>query len=121
LTLIPRQIGDNCRAAADTVQFTSVHTVSLEEAASIHFSSGSVWRTTATDMTIPAAPSWSASSELGRNVAQLTFAYYDGHDNVVLPQSLSARSSIARIDVTVQTQTGVSLSMRGYPRNLRIR
>ncbi len=121
LTLIPRQMGDNCRAEADVVHFTAPQAVDLEEAASIYFSAGSIWRTTATDMIDSSAPAWSAASELGRNFAQLTFTYYDSTDTIVLPQSLSARVSIVRIDVTAQAQNGSSLRMRGYPRNTRVR
>jgi prepilin-type N-terminal cleavage/methylation domain-containing protein len=121
LTLTPRQLGDNCRVAADRLRFTAPHTLSLEEAVSLHLENGGIWRAVATDTTVAAAPVWGPLSELGRNFASLRFTYYDAAGSGLDLASLASRAAVVRIDVSVLSQDGESLEHRGYPRNLRIR
>jgi type II secretory pathway pseudopilin PulG len=121
ITIVPRQIGESCRTGAGTVRFTNEQIVALEECANVYFSAGSIWRATSTDMTSPSAPLWSAASELGRDLQGLSFTYYDRNGSSVTPASLAERESVARVDVTVRTPSGLSLSARGVPRNLGIR
>jgi prepilin-type N-terminal cleavage/methylation domain-containing protein len=119
ISLIPQQIGQSCRIASDTVRLTSAATIALEQAASIYWSSGSIWRTTATDMTSQTNPNWSAGAEIGRDFDGLTFTYYDASDQIIQPTTLAARLAIVRIDTKIHAQSGFGLSMRGYPVNLR--
>src|SRR5262245_60521530 len=86
LTVTPRQGGN--------IRFVQPPTVSLEETVSFQFNNNTIRRATGANMTNPAAPTWSAANEIGRNVASLTFAYYDGSDRVVHPASLAERASI---------------------------
>jgi Tfp pilus assembly protein PilW len=116
---------------ASTIHFTHLPTVALEEAVSIYLSSGLVRRSTATDLTNPANPVWSASNDIGRNVTALNFTYYDKSGNVVSPTTLTNRNSITRVDIqlTVQAQSPLSngtlpthsLSLRTIARNLTLR
>jgi len=121
LTVIPRQIGEACRTGSDAVHLTQSITMTLEEAASIYWNGGSVWRATAIDTRNPAVPLWSPGTELARNFRELTFTYYDADDNVVPLNTLADRMKVARIDARIRSSSGVEFSMRGYPRNLRLR
>jgi hypothetical protein len=127
LTLIPRDTG-----TADTiVHFVSAPTVSLEEAVSIYLSSGSVRRATASSLSNPALPVWSAANEIGKNFTALTFTYYDAAGTVVQPSSLSNRTVITRVDIQLSVVTAsalsngsrptYSLTLRTIPRNARLR
>jgi Tfp pilus assembly protein PilV len=114
-----------------TVHFVAPPTISLEEAVSIYLTGDSVRRATATDLTNPSAPVWSAANEIGKNFASLIFIYYDKSDNVVTPTMLVKLNSIARVYIrlTVQassvlsngTQPAYSLAQRTIPRNLTLR
>jgi len=125
LTVTPRQAG------SPAVRFTQPPTVSLEEAVSFQLSGTAIRRATATDMTDPTTPTWAAANEIGRNFQSLVFTYYDRKNLVVIPGSLAARLSIARIDVGLAVQPSnflsngkrpiYSISLRTIPRNLRIR
>jgi hypothetical protein len=125
LTVTPRQAGE---AGS---RFIKSPTVSLEEAVSFQLGGTSIRRATATDMTDPESPVWSAASEIGRNVLSMRFIYYDRKDQIVTPDSLVARKSIARVDLEVVVQPSEPLStgnkvtypisLRTIPRNLRIR
>ncbi len=125
LTVTPRQAG------TDPVRFLRAPTVSLEEAVSFQMNGATIRRATAADMTNPGSPIWSAANEIGRNVASLTFTYYDRNDQVIAPGSLADRLAIARVDVRLVAQTSdflsngsrpvYPISLRTIPRNLRIR
>ena len=127
LTITPRQTSNT----NNTIRFIRLPTVTLEEAVSIYLSGNSVRRATATDMSNPASPQWSAANEIGKNFTALNFTYFDSSGNVVDPTSLANRISIARVDVqlTVQTadrlstgrQPTHSLKLRTIPRNLQLR
>ena len=127
LMVIPRETG----TGDAVIRFSSKPEVALDEAVSIYLSAGSVRRATASDMTNSTNPTWSAANEIGRNLTELTFSYYDRNNNLVAPTSLSNRLSIARVDVrlTVQaanllsdgTRPTYSLALRTIPRNVRIR
>ena len=121
ISLLPQQISQGCHTAINTIHFTTKSTIALEQAVMIYLSSGSIWRKTAADMTLQTSPIWNAASEIGRDFDGLTFTYYDGNDNTVNPTTLAARLSIARIDTSIHTSSGLGLAMRGYPVNLRIR
>ncbi len=139
LTLTPRQGGDGGRSAGsdsilgssdDVIRFTKPPTVSLEEVVSFYLSGTTIKRATATNMTNEISPTWSAASEIGRNLRFLSFTYYDRYNNVVIPSSLANRRSIARVDVRIVAETaGVlstgrtstyPLSFRTIPRNVRV-
>jgi prepilin-type N-terminal cleavage/methylation domain-containing protein len=117
--------------ADTTIRFSRKPTVALDEAVSIHLSSGSVRRATSNDMTNPARPTWSAANEIGKNVTSLTFTYYDRSAIPITPNSLSSRLSIARVDIALSVQASAvlsdgtrpshSLALRTIPRNVRIR
>lgn len=125
LTITPRQAGTG------SIRFVQAPTVSLEEAVSYQWSGTTIRRATATDMTDPNSPTWSAANEIGRNFTSLTFTYYDRNNRVVVPGSLADRISIARVDLRLVAQPSDSLSngsrpiypisLRTIPRNLRIR
>ncbi len=117
LTLIPRQGGESCRTAPDTVRFTSTQTLSLEEAVSIYFASGSVWRASATDTASPVTPAWGSASELGREITELEFTYFDEAGQPVSPSTLVNRLAVRRIDVRLRNRSGFSLTLRSAPRN----
>src|SRR5262245_59186431 len=97
LTVTPHQTGSTNAG----VHFGDFPAASLDEAVSIYLSGGSVRRATANDMTIPDNPTWSAANEIGKNVAALGFTYYDRSGASILPNSLSNRLSISRVDVSV--------------------
>jgi hypothetical protein len=111
----------------NTVHFTQPPTVSLEEAASIYLSGGSVRRATGIPTSDPASFTWSPANELGRHFTSLVFTYYDKKGNSVQPVSLTERMAIARVDVqlTVEaasplsdgTRPAYSLQLRSVPRN----
>jgi type II secretory pathway pseudopilin PulG len=121
LTIVPGQLGESCRNQANSVYLESTQVITLEEAVSIYQNGASIWRTTATDMSSPALPVWSAASELARDVQALAFTYYDGNGELVQPDSLVKRASIVRIDVTLRTTNGIVMTARGVSRNLGIR
>jgi prepilin-type N-terminal cleavage/methylation domain-containing protein len=126
LALIPRNTG----TASAAVHFEAPATVTLEEAVSIYLSNRSVRRATATNTSDPANPVWSPANELGKNVRDLTFIYYDTQGNVVQPVSLVNRMAISRVDIrlTVEvasplsngTRPQYSLELRTIPRNVGI-
>lgn len=120
LAVIPRQIGDECRSDANTVRLTSTQVVALEEAVSIYLNNGSIWRTTATDMTSPANPAWSSTSELARDIQSLTLTYYDANNQPITPSTLANRLSVVRIDARIQHRSGYVLDVRSFPRNARL-
>ena len=130
LTLIPREAGDAGRSE-DVIRFTGAPTLTLEEAVSFTLSANTVRRATASNMINQISPSWSAANEIGRNITSLTFTYFDKNNNPVIPASLAARISIARIDISIIATTSSSLSngkrptyalaMRTIPRNARLR
>lgn len=116
---------------ASTVHFVASPTVCLEEAVSIYLSGDSVRRATATDLTNPAAPVWSAANDIGKNVHSLTFTYFDKNGTAVTPNTLANRTAVARIDIQLAVQTAnilsdgtqpiYSLALRTIPRNLTLR
>jgi prepilin-type N-terminal cleavage/methylation domain-containing protein len=126
LELIPRNFGSGSTA----VHFVAAATFSLEEAVSIYLSAGSVRRATATNLSNPSSPVWSAANEIGKNVTALTFTYYDRAGNPILPSSLAKRAAIAKVDIqlTVQvsgplsngTRPTYSLALTSIPRNPRL-
>jgi prepilin-type N-terminal cleavage/methylation domain-containing protein len=126
LTIIPRDIGSGDRA-----YFTSAPVVTPDEAISIYLNGESVRRATASSMTNPESPAWSAGSEIGENVRTLTFTYYDAVGAAVSPTTLENRLSIVRVDIELTVQTAAPLSdgkrpaysvaLRTIPRNVRIR
>src|SRR5262249_44905371 len=119
LTTVPRD------AQRDPIRFVRLPTVSLDESVSLQFSGNVIKRATAS------GGSWSAANEIGRNIASLTFIYYDAANRIVTPSTLAERRSIARVDVAVVAQTSdllsnrtrlsYSISLRAIPRNLTIR
>jgi hypothetical protein len=111
LTLIPRNTG----TTDTTIHFTASPTISLEEAVSIYLSGGSIRRATASSTTNPAAPTWSAANEIGRNFTALRFTYYDARGNIVEPSSLTNRTAIARVKVQVTVETAAPLSNGSRP------
>ena len=127
LTITPRQSSN----MTSTIRFTRRPTVTLEEAVSIYLSGNSIRRATATDVTNPASPQWSATNELGKNFTALNITYYDSNGTIVDPSSLANRVSITRVglQLTVQTsaalstgrQPAYSLALRTIPRNLKLR
>lgn len=127
LTMTPKQSSN----MTSTIHFTQLPTVTLEEAVSIQLSGSSIRHATATDMTNPASPQWSAANEIGKNFTALNFTYYDSGGNVVAPASLANRVSITRVDLQLTVQTSgtlstgrkptYSLALRTIPRNLKLR
>jgi hypothetical protein len=115
MTLTPRDSGDGCRTPAGVVAFVAPQKIVLEESVSIYFNAGSIWRTTASDMTNPLSPTWAPVSELGRSFASLNFAYYDEHDVPITPDTLTNRLAVARIDVKVVAQPSATLSGATWP------
>ena len=118
LTLTPRQAGEGCRTA-NTVRFTFKQTVALEEAVSVFLSAGSIWHTSATDMTNANGPSWGPSAELARNVTDLTFRYF-AKDTPIPVDTLDRRASVTQIEVDLKLG-GFALSFRSDLRNSGIR
>jgi type II secretory pathway pseudopilin PulG len=127
LTITPRQGGDAGRSpgadsvlgtADDGIRFLKPPTVSLEEAVSFSFSGDAVKRATAANMTNPAAPTWSAANEIGRNVVSISFTYYDQNNRPIPAPSLTSlvnRASIARVDLRLAVQTANTLTNGARP------
>jgi hypothetical protein len=125
LTVVPRQAGDA------GLRFTRTPAVTLEEVVSFYISGGFIKRAMAADMTDQTNPAWSSAQDIGRDFTSLVFTYYDKDNRVVMPNSLSNRLSIARVDVRVTAQTAglltngtrgtYPLALRSIPRNARIR
>jgi prepilin-type N-terminal cleavage/methylation domain-containing protein len=115
-----------------TVQFPAFPTMSLEEAIAIYLdsSTGSMRRTTTTNMNDPVHPSWAPANELSSNVTQLHFEYFDRFGNVIIPDTLANRARIERADIRLVVQTAqelrnhtrpaFALSVRTNIRNARI-
>jgi hypothetical protein len=118
--------------AGAVVQFPTSPTMSLEEAVAIYHDSptGSVRRTTATNMSDPVRPTWAPANELASNVTRLHFDYFDRFGNIVIPDTLENRARIARVDIQLAIQTAqelrnhsrltLALSVRTNIRNARI-
>ncbi len=129
LTVVSRQFGDSGRNG-DTIRFTEAPAATLEEAVSFSLNGTSVRRANAADLADLSSPAWSAANEIGRNFTSLDFTYYDENGNVVVPDSLSRRNSVASIDVRVTVQTAgplttgerptYTLALRTSPRNLKL-
>jgi hypothetical protein len=127
LMLMPAQGG----TVEPTLRFAAPATLSLEEVTSIYLSNGTVRRATASSMNNLSSPVWTAANEIGRNVTDLAFTYYDDTDAVIQPSSLSNRLAIARVDIRVTVGTASSLSngtrpifslgLKTIPRNQRLR
>jgi prepilin-type N-terminal cleavage/methylation domain-containing protein len=127
MTIMPTETG----STAASVHFTAAPTVCLEEGISIFLNSGSVRRATSNDFSNPATPTWNPANEIGRNVSQLTFIYYDSNGNPLTPVSLADRTAISRVDIRLTVQAAAALSngnlptyslaLRTIPRNVRIR
>ncbi len=124
LSITPLTAGDIGRSTGrdsmlrtfdDGITFLRPPSISLEEAVTFYLSAGSVRRAIAANMAMPENLSWSSPNEIGRNFTSLTFAYYDGHDRVVSPNTLSRRRSVARVDVRVTSQTALPLSNGSRP------
>ena len=98
--------------ASPTVQFRASPTVSLEEVIAIYQDSfsGSMRRTTATSMSDPVHPSWAPANELSSNVILLRFDYFDHFGNIVIPDTLTNRARIERVDIRLVVQTAQELS-----------
>jgi hypothetical protein len=115
-----------------TVQFPASPLMALEEAISIYqdFSTGSMRRTTATNMSDPVHPLWAPANELSSNVTRLHFDYFDRGGSIVIPDTLANRASIARVGIQLTVQTAQELrnqtrstfavSVRTNIRNARI-
>jgi hypothetical protein len=127
MTILPAQTG----SAGTLIHFSAAPTVYMEEGISIFLSGTSVRRATSNDFSDPASPTWNPANEIGANVSELTFTYYDSAGNVVAPSSLANRASIARVGIHLTARTAgpltngstptYSLALRTVPRNVRIR
>lgn len=118
--------------ASGTVQFPTPPTMSMEEAIALYQdgSTGSMRRTTATNMSDPIHPSWAPANDLCANVEQLHFDYFDRSGNVIIPDTLANRGRIERVDIRLTVQTAqelrnhtrptFALSVRTNIRNARI-
>jgi prepilin-type N-terminal cleavage/methylation domain-containing protein len=116
-----------------TIHFPAFPAMSLEEAIAIYqdSSTGSLRRTTSTNMSDPVHPTWAPANELSSNVTQLHFEYFDRFGNIVIPDTLANRSGIERVDIRLSVQTAqelrnhtrpiFALSVRTNIRNARIR
>jgi len=119
LTLVARQ------AQRDPSRFARLPNVSLDESVSFQFSGNTIKRATSS------GGSWSPANEIGRNMASLTFIYYDAANRIITPSSLAERRAIARVDIQLVAQTSdflsnrtrpsYPISLRTIPRNLTIR
>lgn len=127
MTIIPTQTG----SAVTLIHFSAAPTVYLEEGVSIFLNGSSVRHATSSDFSNAANPTWNPANEIGANVSELTFTYYDSGGNPVAPSSLANRASIARIGIHLTVKTSgplsngstpsYSLALRTVPRNVRIR
>jgi len=100
-----------------TVQFPDSPTMTLEEAIAFYHdsSTGSMRRTTATNMTDPVHPLWAPANELVSNVRQLQFDYFDRFGSPVDPDTLANRARIARVDIRLTVQTAQDLRNHSRP------
>jgi len=113
----------------DVTQFTTPPAISLEEAVTIFYdpASRTVKRAAAANMTDPANPAWGPANDLAMNVVSLTFSYYDKQDNLLTPDTLVNRASIAWVEAAIAVQTSetfkngarpsFTLTVRSFPRN----
>jgi prepilin-type N-terminal cleavage/methylation domain-containing protein len=127
MTIVPAQTG----STAALVHFSAAPTVYLEEGISIFLNGSSVRRATSNDFSNPSNPTWNPANEIGANVSELTFTYYDNAGTSIIPSSLANRAAIARVDIHLTARTAgplsngsspvYSLALRTIPRNVRIR
>jgi hypothetical protein len=103
--------------AGSTVQFPAFPTLSLEEAIAIYqdSSTGSLRRTTATNMNDSLHPTWAPANELSSNVTHLQLDYFDCFGKVVIPDTLVNRARIERVDIHLTVQTAQELRNRSRP------
>ena len=99
------------------VSFTVSPTMSLEEAVAIYRDSpsGTLRRTTSSNMTSPLNPVWSPANELATNVTLLNFTYFDRSGSMVTPDTLANRSRIVRVDICLTVQTTQELRNHTRP------
>jgi prepilin-type N-terminal cleavage/methylation domain-containing protein len=100
-----------------TVQFPAFPTMSLEEAIAIYQDSatGSLRRTTATNMSDPIHPTWAPANELSSNVTDFQLDYFDRFGNIVIPDTLSNRARIERVNIRLSVQTAQELRNHSRP------
>jgi prepilin-type N-terminal cleavage/methylation domain-containing protein len=124
ITLTPQQT-----ASAGGV-FDGTPNLSVEEAIGYRINGTDIQRGTSGDFTSLTAPVMTYST-LGSNFTALTFTYYDASDSVVAPTTLSARSSVVRVDFRLVARTAEELPSTGafdtyaiemtvFPRNVAI-
>src|SRR4029077_12231845 len=103
--------------AAVTVQFIAAPLMSLEEAVAIYYDSatGTIKRTTSTNMTNPSNPAWAPANEFVPSALSLQFAYFDATGNPIIPDSLANRTLVARVDIKMAVQTVQSLANGSWP------
>jgi len=103
--------------AGGAVQYPDAPAISLEEAVALFYdnSTGSVRRTTATNMTDPVHPVWSPANELVSNVRLLHFDYFDHFGNSINPDSLTERVSVASVEIRLAVQTAQDLRNKSRP------
>jgi len=99
------------------VIFPSSARISLEEAVALYLdrASGTVKRTTATNMTDPLNPTWVPANELMPNATQLQIDYFDSSG---LPLNIDApaeRAKVAQVEIHLVVQTATSLSNHTRP------
>ena len=99
------------------VAFPSPARMSLEEAVALYLdrASGSVKRTTATNLTDPLNPTWAPANELMPNVTELQIDYFDQAGLSLNIDTLAERAKVALVEIHLVVQTASPLSNHSRP------
>jgi hypothetical protein len=91
--------------------------MALEEAIALYLDnpSGTMKRTTATNMTDPINPAWAPANELMPNVTSLQLDYYDESGVPLDIGMLTERAKVAQVEIHLVVQTAAELSNHTRP------
>jgi Tfp pilus assembly protein PilW len=116
--------------SAQPVLFTTPPQVGLDEAIAIYLdtSTQTIRRTTSTNTTNSATPTWAPANDIAANIAGLDFLYFDSAGNILTPNTLQSRAAVRAIEGRVRARAGrpvaggtqplSALSVKVHPRNL---
>ena len=104
-------------SAGSLVEFPVSPRISMEEVVALYKDnpSGTMKRTTATNMSDPLNPVWAPANELVPNVTQLRLDYFDQAGNPLNIDTLAARAKVAQIEIHLVVQTAAELSNHTRP------
>jgi prepilin-type N-terminal cleavage/methylation domain-containing protein len=116
--------------SAQSLQFSTPPQIGLDEAIAIYLdtSTDTIRRTTSTNTTNAASPTWAPANDVGTNIVGLDFLYFDSGGNALIPTTPQSRAAVRAIEARVtaraaslvagSTQPRAALSVKVHPRNL---